>query len=504
MALSFEFDFRNPDYSSVFARRAEKLKAIRENPDCLPALKAYYKTHPADFINDWGMTFDPRNAEIGLPTTIPFLLFPKQAEWLTWLYERWQGREDGLTEKSRDMGLSWLCVGAAVHMFLFYPGTVVGFGSRKEEYVDNTSDPKSLFWKARQFISMLPVEFRPAGWNEKKHAPFMKIQNVENGAMIVGEAGDNIGRGARTSIYFKDESAFYERPEIIEAALSQTSNCRIDVSTPNGSGNPFYRRRHSGKTSIFTFHWRDDPRKDEAWYKEQCGKLDPVVVAQEIDIDYDASTNDAYIPGPLVEAAQSNSIMDVEPIGPLQLGVDVARFGDDKTCLVLRQGRVVFWVEEFTHMDTMAVAGLVRDRVTSSPNRIEQVAVDVIGLGAGVVDRLLEFPETKDITIGVNSSTRLSDGRNFNTRAAIWRSMLDWLKDSPVSLPRVDGLKAELCALKYTYRNGVLLIESKEDAKKRGVKSPNKSDALALTFAAPVTQQPGYTSYHVPNTMDYG
>ncbi|TDN54638.1 hypothetical protein EC843_101684 [Buttiauxella sp. JUb87] len=502
MVLSF--DFRNPDYSAVFARRAEKLKAIRENPDCLPALKAYYKTHPADFINDWGMTFDPRNAEIGLPTTIPFLLFPKQEEWLGWLYERWQGREDGLTEKSRDMGLSWLCVGAAVHMFLFYPGTVVGFGSRKEEYVDNTSDPKSLFWKARQFISMLPVEFRPAGWNEKKHAPFMKIQNVENGAMIVGEAGDNIGRGARTSIYFKDESAFYERPEIIEAALSQTSNCRIDVSTPNGSGNPFYRRRHSGKTSIFTFHWRDDPRKDEAWYKEQCGKLDPVVVAQEIDIDYDASTNDAYIPGPLVEAAQSNSFMDVEPIGPLQLGVDVARFGDDKTCLVLRQGRVVFWVEEFTHMDTMAVAGLVRDRVTSSPNRIEQVAVDVIGLGAGVVDRLLEFPETKDITIGVNSATRLSDGRNFNTRAAIWRSMLDWLKDSPVSLPRVDGLKAELCALKYTYRNGVLLIESKEDAKKRGVKSPNKSDALALTFAAPVTQQPGYTSYHVPNTMDYG
>lgn len=503
MSLAFDFDFLCPDYPAVFAWRAEKLSALRANPESLLSLKAYYKTHPADFINDWGMTFDPRNAEIGLPTTIPFLLFDKQEEWLVWLYERWLGREDGLTEKSRDMGLSWLCVAAAVHMFLFYPGTVVGFGSRKEEYVDNTSDPKSLFWKVRQFISMLPVEFRPAGWNEKKHAPFMKIQNIENGAMIVGEAGDNIGRGARTSIYFKDESAFYERPEIIEAALSQTSNCRIDVSTPNGSGNPFYRRRHSGKTSIFTFHWRDDPRKDDAWYKGQCGKLDPVVVAQEIDIDYDASTNDAYIPGPLVEEAQANSVADIEPVGPLQLGVDVARFGDDKTCLVLRRGRVVFWVEEFSHMDTMAVAGLVRDRVVSSPGKIEQIAVDVIGLGAGVVDRLLEFPETRGITIGVNTSIRLSDGRNYNTRALIWRNMLDWLRDSPVSLPRTDGLKAELCALKYTYRNGLLLIESKEDAKKRGVKSPNKSDALALTFAEPVIQAADYSNYQVGNRMKY-
>lgn len=486
MPLSFDFDFCAPDYSAVLAHRAERLARLRAEPGQLSALKAYYKTHPAQFVMDWGMTFDPRNAELGLPTTIPFLLFPKQEEWLDWLYARWFGREDGLTEKSRDMGLSWLCVAAAVHMFLFYPGTVVGFGSRKEEYVDNTSDPKSLFWKARQFIRLLPREFRPTGWNEKKHSPFMKIQNPENGSMIVGEAGDNIGRGARTSIYFKDESAFYERPDIIEAALSQTSNCRIDVSTPNGSGNPFYRRRHSGKTPVFTFHWRDDPRKDDAWYQAQKEKLDEVVVAQEIDIDYDASVNDAYIPGPTVEAAQKNPVTDVEPIGPLQLGVDVARFGDDKTAITLRQGRVVYWFEEYSGLDTMAVAGLVRDKVTSSPQRIEQVAVDVIGLGAGVVDRLMEFSETREITVGVNSAIRLSDGRNYNLRALMWRNMKDWLADAPVSLPTYSGLKAELCALKYGYRNGLLLIESKDDAKKRGIKSPNLSDALALTFATPV------------------
>jgi hypothetical protein len=500
MTLPFEFDFLAPDYPAVFARRSEQLKKIRENPQSLPALLEYYKTHPVDFVNDWGMTFDPRNAERGLPTIIPFLLFPKQAEWIDWIYTRWLNREDGLTEKSRDMGVSWLCVAVAVHMFLFYPGTVIGFGSRKEEYVDNSSDPKSLFWKVRQFINMLPAEFRPEGWNEKKCAPFMKVQNPQNGSMIVGEAGDNIGRGARSSIYFKDESAFYDRPELIEAALSQTSNCRIDVSTPNGSGNPFYRRRHSGKTKVFTFHWRDDPRKDDSWYQEQCNKLDVTIVAQEIDIDYNASVNDAYIPGPLVEDAQKNAITDVEAIGPLQLTVDPARFGDDKTALMLRQGRVVFWFREFEKMDTMAIAGLVRDIVASSPHPVEQVAVDVIGIGAGVVDRLLEFPETKKITVGVNSSIRLSDGRNYNMRAWMWRNMKDWLSDAPVVLPDYPGLKAELCALKYTYQNGLLLIEDKKKAKERGIKSPNLADALALSFAEPVIElEEDYSGYQVSN-----
>ena len=503
MPTPFEFDFRSPDYSAVFAWRAQKLKAIRENPESLLALKVFYRDNPVQFINDWGMTFDPRNAEIGLPTTIPFILFPKQEEWIDWLYARWKGREDGLTEKSRDMGLSWLCVAVAVHMFLFYPGTVIGFGSRKEEYVDSSSDPKSLFWKARQFINLLPREFRPHGWNEKKHAPFMKIQNPANGSMLVGEAGDNIGRGARTSIYFKDESAFYERPNLIEAALSQTSNCRIDISTPNGSGNPFYQRRHSGKTSIFTFRWQDDPRKDEAWYQDQCKKLDPIIVAQEIDIDYDASVNDAWIPGPAVDAAQRNTIADVEAIGPLLLTVDPARFGDDKTAIMLRRGRVVYWFKEFEHKSTMVVAGLVRDEVMSSPVPIAQVAVDVIGLGAGIVDRLLEFPETAGITVAVNSSLRVQDGRNYNVRAQMARNMKEWLEDSPAVLPLYPNLKAELTTFKYTYRNGLLLIESKEEAKARGVKSPNLYDALALSFAQPVIEHVNYSNYQVGNRMNY-
>src|SRR5574343_1462041 len=357
MALPEWFDFKAPDYERVYLLRAERLQNIRKDPAILPGLKEYYREHPVDFINDWGMTFDPRNAEIGLPTTVPFLLFPKQADFVAWVVERWRKREDGLGEKSRDMGVSWLCVAVSVWMWLFHPGTVVGFGSRKEEYVDKIGDPKSLFWKIRQFIELLPKEFRPA----KYEAPHMRIVNHDTGAAIVGEAGDNIGRGNRTSIYFKDESAFYEHPEAIDAALSQTSNCKIDVSTPNGNGNPFFRKRHSGKVKVFTFHWRDYPRKDEQWYQKQRESLDPVILAQEVDIDYNASVGDAWIDGDSVSAAQLLGPKDVEANGGCSIGIDAANYGKDESVITLRRGRLTLTQIVLRGADGIQLAARVED-----------------------------------------------------------------------------------------------------------------------------------------------
>lgn len=497
LALPEGFDWRNPDYTAVYEERSARLARIRSGEVDLAALKAFYaEDRPAQFIHDWGMTFDPRNPERGIPATVPFLLFPRQAEFMEWLVARWRAREDGLVEKSRDMGLSWLCVGFGVWMLLFQPGTVTGFGSRKEEYVDDLNDPKSLFWKARAFIDYLPPEFKPNGWNAKKHAPFMSIVNPEHGGAMVGEAGDNIGRGNRTSVYFKDESAFYERPDSIDAALSQTSNCKIDVSTPNGEGNPFARKRRAGKIPVFTFHWKQDPRKDDAWYQKQVRDLDEVVLAQEVDISYSASVANAYVPSSYVTAAQQRGPADIEPSGPVILGVDVARFGDDKTVFTPRQGRIVYPQTVMTKLDTMQVAARVKDFVLEWNDRnnagnIEQIAVDVIGIGAGVVDRLKEFDELASIQIvGVNSSVMLDDGRNYNVRARMWRDMKDWMdpRNGPVSLPNDPDLQVDLTALHYAYRKSLLLIESKEDAKKRGIKSPDRADSLALTFAEPVTK----------------
>ena len=486
----------SPEYEVVYKERAERLKKLREDPSLLSGVKEFYKDHPAEFVNDWGMTFDPRNPERGLPATVPFLLFPKQADFLNWLRDRWLGREDGLVEKSRDMGLSWLCVAFGAWMFLFHPGTVVGFGSRKEEYVDKLGDPKSLFWKLRQFINLLPIEFRPEGWDEKKHAPHMRAINPENGAAIVGEAGDNIGRGNRTSVYFKDESAFYERPETIDAALSQTSNCKIDVSTPNGNGNPFYRKRHGGKIKVFTFHWRDDPRKDQAWYDKQRETLDPVILAQEVEIDYNASATDSWIDGGLLEDAQKNGPADVEAIGKWMVAIDAAHFGDDESIIHKRKGRLNLPQVARRGVDGVQLAAIVENECDDlgGPEEIGAIIIELDGPGVSCYDQLKRGRYASKV-VGIHTGARLDDGKNYNQRARIWRKAKEYLSDAPVSLPKCPELKTQVASVKYKYKDGLLLMQSKKEYKSEYGRSPDRADAFVLSFGAEEVKKQAQIKY---------
>src|SRR5882724_4209443 len=272
------FDFARPDYLVVFAERTERLRRLRANPSALPALRMYYAEHPAQFIDDWGQTHDPRNPERGLPATIPFRLFPRQFELIEWFLERWHGQQHGIVEKSRDVGASCLMMTFCVTMCLFHRGLTFGIGSRKEELIDRSGDPSSLFFKARAFLQALPVEFL-GSWSLAKNSADKRITFPDTGSALVGEAGDNIGRGGRTSMFFVDEAAFLERPALVDGSLSATTNSRIDLSTPNGRGNSFAERRFSGKVPVFTFGWREDPRKNEAWYRKQCETLDAVTIA---------------------------------------------------------------------------------------------------------------------------------------------------------------------------------------------------------------------------------
>jgi hypothetical protein len=355
-------------------------------------------------------------------------------------------------------------------------------GSRKELYVDGGSNPASLFWKIRQLIELLPQEFQPSGWDSSKHAPFLRIENPENDSMIVGEAGDNCGRGNRTSLYVIDEAAFFERPETVEAALSQTTNCRLWISTPNGAGNPFYRKAHDGKTKKFVFDWRDDPRKDEEWYQKQRATLDPVVLAQEVDRSYTASVANAFVTGEVAQAASRKGPADIMAYGPVMMGIDVARFGNDKTCFTFRQGRVCLRQITLSSLDVVDVAGQAKEHIRAMHGDIAQIAVDTIGIGSGVADILRR--DYGDLVVDVNSALRLSDGQNYNLRAKMWREMREWLK-AGASIPNDPDLVTDLTALQYGYKGGELLLESKQDAKKRGIKSPDRADSLALTFAYP-------------------
>jgi hypothetical protein len=466
--------------TATLVARQQRLLKLRADKRLLEAALVHYRTHPADFVDDWMMTYDPRQDV----KVMPFSLFPKQRDYLDWLYDRWAKREDGLVEKSRDMGVTWLCCAFAVWMWIFHQQASIAFGSRKEDLVDKLGDPDSIFEKMRMIIDRLPSEFIPAGFDPKQHATHMKIINPVNGSGIKGEAGDNIGRGGRSSVYFKDESAFYERPDKIEAALSMNSDVKIDVSTPNGNGNPFYRKRHGGKVPVFTFHWRDDPRKDEAWYRKQLNELDPVIVAQEIDINYDASVSNSLIDATLVREAMqvrgSEIYSDRPNDAPLVLGVDVARFGDDRTVLCLRQGREVHWFEVYNQLDITQTAGEVM-RVLRNQH-IDAVFVDVVGIGAGVYDIL--NGKFNGIYAVNGGSTAHEASRYYNHRAEMWGRLREWLKDKPVILPNHPDMQSDLCSLKYSYNaNGQLVLEKKEDAKKRGVRSPDLGDALGLTFS---------------------
>lgn len=490
------FDWKHPDYTEIYKDRIERLARITSDPSLIQGIKEYYKDHPVEFISDWGMTFDPRNVERGLAATIPFVLFKRQAEFVEWVRDRWLSREDGVAEKSRDMGVSWLCTAVAVWMWLFHSGTVVGFGSRKESYVDDLNNPNSLFWKIRALVGYLPPQLKPVGWDDAKHAPFMRIINPENGSVIVGEAGDNIGRGGRTSIYFVDEAAYLEHAAAIDSALSQTSNCKLYVSTPNGSGNTFYRKRHSGKLPVFIFAWESDPRKDQAWYQKQCDTLDPVVVAQEIDRNYEGSVSDAFIPSQLVSEAMRRGPADVIAKGGLRVGIDVARFGDDKTVFAFRKGRVLLKQVVLSKLDVMQVASRAKNEIAAYGEMPEQIAVDTIGIGAGVADILRGwYPDKYDksgrktqTVVDVNSSLRMGNGEDYNLRAAMWKEMREWLKSA--SIPNDPDLQVDLTALRYGFKGGELLLESKDDAKRRGVKSPDRGDSLAMTFAVPTIAQP--------------
>lgn len=384
MSLSDSFDWKNPDYGPVFKDRMRRLAALRAAPERIPQLRAFYADHPADFINDWGVTFDPRNPERGLPSIVPFLLFPKQRKWIEWVLEQWRNQRPGLTEKSRDGGLSWLAVGLASTLCLHREGLAFGFGSRKEEYVDKLGSPKSLFYKARMFLRYLPPEFL-GGFDLKKDAPHLRIQFPQTGSVISGESGDGIGRGDRSSIYFVDEAAFLERPQLVEASLSQTTNCRIDISSANGLGNPFAQKIAAGRIPKFTFHWRDDPRKDQDWYEKQKAELDPVTLAQEVDINYSASATGILIPGEWVAAAVNAHLkLGLALSGDKRGALDVADEGPDLNAFAFREGICVRQVTAWSGKGSDVFSTVQFAFALADEYGCEGFDYDADGMGAGV------------------------------------------------------------------------------------------------------------------------
>ena len=165
--------------------------------------------------------------------------------------------------------------------------------------------------------------------------------------------------------------------------------------------------------------------------------------------------------------------------GRVVIGVDVARFGSDRTVVLMRRGDTVASIQAFSRIDTMAAAGQVM--VAVREHRPDLVNVDVIGVGAGLADRLREQGVPAR---GVNVAEKPRRDRTCaNLRAEGYQSLAQRFRDRRIRIPRDAELIAELAALRYEYDSrGRLRIESKANMKKRGVGSPDKADALMLAF----------------------
>lgn len=398
-----------PDYVAEYRRRLELAHRLESDRAAQLAMMRYYKYRPVEWIQDWGITFDPR---LKGRKKIPFILFKKQKDFVLYLYQLWKTGESGLTEKCRDIGASWLCVMFSVWLWIFHDGSTVGWGSRKEEYVDDKGNPKAIFPKIRQQIENLPTWMLPSGFDMKKHATYMKIINPANEATIIGEAGDSIGRGGRTSIYFKDESAHYEHPEEVEAALGDNTDVQVDISSVNGSANVFYRRRMAGeiwlpdkvmphgRTWVFIFDWRDHPGKTQEWYDTRRAKAEAEgllhIFAQEVDRDYSGSVEGIIIPAEWVRAAigahKKLAKWGNWFAGEHVAAQDVADGGGDRNALVGRWGSVVnlaeHWGGEAPDAPPIAVPMCLE-------NNMHELYYDSIGVGAGYKGTINRMMQTK-------------------------------------------------------------------------------------------------------------
>lgn len=519
-------DWKNPYYGDIYAERERRLIRLRDDPDLLPGLRDYYKYHPADFINDWGMTFDPRNADIDKPTVVPFILTPKQREWIDWVMSRWESRQRGLCEKARDMGVTWLAGALSGTLCLFRQGVVVGFGSRKAEYVDEIGTMKPILPKIRFFIEHVPKEFR-GEWEAWRDAPKMRINFPSTGSYITGEAGDSIGRGDRASIYFVDEAAHLPRPQLVEASLSQTTRCRIDLSSVNGMNNPFAQNRWKWNDErVFIFDWRDDPRKDEEWYRQQQDDLDPVVVAQEIDRDYAASITGVVLPGDWVRSCiGAAEKLGIEVTGEEWAALDVADEGVDKNCWVGAKGIEVRHIVEWSGRGSDIFATAQRSVDLCDEHGYRRFRYDEDGLGAGVRGDMRQI-NTKRQEVGARTmpaegwrgsaavvnpegiveGTRGIDGMDKgrknkdyfkNRKAQGWwalrkrvekthRCVTRGIKCDPddilsidPKLPNLWKLVAELSQPTYDASSGKIVIDKKPD----GMPSPNMADGVMMRYA---------------------
>jgi hypothetical protein len=315
--------------------------------------------------------------------------------------------------------------------------------------------------------------------------------------MLFGADNPEAMRGIYLDGVVPDEMADF-RPDvwgsIIRPTLADRAGWAFFIGTPKGVNQfkELYDYACNGKDGIKNPDWagmmfRVDETHllAEAELESARGTMSEAQYRQEFLCDFSASMDNVLITIDMVSAACRKIHREDAIHGlPKIIGVDVARFGDDRTVIQRRQGLAALEPIVYNGLDNMQVVG----RLTGLVNEWHPDAIFIdAGRGEGVIDRMRQLKHGN--VIEVNFGGKPDDIGYVNKRSEMWDTMKKWIEDGG-SLPNHSDLKTDLCVPTYYYdRSNRFMLEAKDDIKKRGMRSPDIADALALTFAFPVAPQ---------------
>lgn len=280
--------------------------------------------------------------------------------------------------------------------------------------------------------------------------------------------------------------------EVAEGATGSKETKQLLCANPTRLEGVFFDSHHKMKQFYKRITWSclDSPIVPPRYVermRKKWGETSNIFLVRVLG-DFPKRAADSFIPYDLADAAMNREIIPQSNYKKA-FGVDVARYGDDDTVIAIRQGDEFKPYHVLKNKSTMEVAGYVIN--LAKKENPDHIFVDVIGIGAGVYDRLEEFGKWPVTAVNVAESPALNDKDYVRLRDELWGSLRTWLEARRGHMwDNDDGdLLGELTTPKYKLNSkGQILIESKDEMKKRGYPSPNIADAHIMTFAQPVAE----------------
>jgi phage terminase large subunit len=278
--------------------------------------------------------------------------------------------------------------------------------------------------------------------------------------------------------------------EVGEGSMSTEGAKTLLTGNPTRTSGYFYDAFGKMKKwwATMTVACTDSSQATEKYVQQMEDKWgkDSNVYSVRVLGEFPKDDDDCVIPRHLMESAIDRDII-IAGDDKVVWGLDVARFGSDKSALCIRKGRsIVGKIETWQGKDTMQIAGIIKakyDKVENYPaEKPSEIMVDSIGIGAGVVDRLREMGlPARGVNVAESASVDMLYSR---LRDELWFSARDFFDKKDVTMTNDEDFIEEMCSVKYAYTSlGKLKVESKDEMKKRGLPSPDLADAFCLTLA---------------------